>query len=161
MKVPQQSLGGVLELKMTPMIDVVFLLLIFFIWTSSFEIPEFDLPSAIALPASGGIDATDQPPLAEPFDEIVIRLSRSNAQVQIEMNQQPISTMKELRNRLAEIIAIGVQPPIIIDPSAEIVIPPARSGGSAIGPPPASSTCAPLTVTRLPCWSMVKRPSRP
>jgi biopolymer transport protein ExbD len=122
MKVPQQSLGGVLELKMTPMIDVVFLLLIFFIWTSSFEIPEFDLPSAIALPAQAGIDATDQPPLAEPFDEIVIRLSRSNAQVQIEMNQQPISTMKELRNRLAEIIAIGVQPPIIIDPSAEITM---------------------------------------
>ena len=122
MKVPQQSLGGVLELKMTPMIDVVFLLLIFFIWTSSFEIPEFDLPSAIALPAPGGIDATDQPPLAEPFDEIVIRLSRSNAQVQIEMNQQPISTMQELRNRLAEIIAIGVQPPIIIDPAAEITM---------------------------------------
>jgi biopolymer transport protein ExbD len=122
MKVPQQSLGGVLELKMTPMIDVVFLLLIFFIWTSSFEIPEFDLPSAIALPAQGGIDAADQPPLAEPFDEIVIRLSRSNAQVQIEMNQQPISTMKELRNRLAEIIAIGVQPPIIIDPAAEITM---------------------------------------
>ena len=31
--------------NMSSMTDIVFLLLIFFVWTSSFELPEFDLPS--------------------------------------------------------------------------------------------------------------------
>ncbi len=42
MKLPQHFSSDSMELKMTPMIDVVFLLLIFFVWTSSFELPEFD-----------------------------------------------------------------------------------------------------------------------
>ena len=33
-----------LEIKMTPMIDVVFLLLIFFVWTASFQVVEYLLP---------------------------------------------------------------------------------------------------------------------
>ena len=43
MKLPQTSNDDSLELKMTPMIDVVFLLLVFFVWTSSFELPEFEV----------------------------------------------------------------------------------------------------------------------
>ncbi len=48
-----------LEIQMTPMIDVVFLLLIFFIWTSSFQIAEYALQSNISdatgsAPAEGG-----------------------------------------------------------------------------------------------------------
>ena len=54
MKSPRTHTDGLLEVKMTPMIDVVFLLLIFFVWTSSFELPEFDLPSALAEPPQGG-----------------------------------------------------------------------------------------------------------
>ncbi len=122
MRVPNHSSSNTITLKMTSMIDVVFLLLVFFIWTSSFEIPEFDLPSAIALPPTGGIESTDQQPPIEPFDEIVIRLSRKEAQLQIELNQQPIANLDLLQNRLAQIIAIGVQPPIIIHPSAEITM---------------------------------------
>jgi len=38
-----------LEIKMTPMIDVVFLLLVFFIWTSSFHIVENVLPSRLTV----------------------------------------------------------------------------------------------------------------
>ena len=43
-----------LDVKMTPMIDVVFLLLIFFVATASFQMVEHVLPSSLqALPGSG------------------------------------------------------------------------------------------------------------
>lgn len=122
MKTPEHFSNNSISLKMTPMIDVVFLLLVYFIWTSSFEIPEFDLPSAVALPPQGGIEATDQQPPIEPFDEIVVRLSRKDAQLLIELNEQPIATFDMLQGRLAQIIAIGVQPPIIIHPAADVTM---------------------------------------
>ena len=37
-----------LEIKMTPMIDVVFLLLVFFVWTASFQAIEYLLPSSLS-----------------------------------------------------------------------------------------------------------------
>ena len=81
LRLPKVHPGDSLELKMTPMIDVVFLLLVFFVWTSSFELPEFDLPSAIAETPTGATERRDdQPPPTEAFDEIVIRLSLADAQ---------------------------------------------------------------------------------
>jgi len=123
MKVPHAQQDGSLELKMTPMIDVVFLLLVFFVWTSSFEIPEFDLPSAIAEPAAGGTEVnSEQQPPTEVFDEIVIRLTQPEASLLIELNGQRVDEIAELKQRLAEIIALGVQPPVIVDPSDQITM---------------------------------------
>ena len=121
MKVPRLSQSNSAELKMTPLIDVVFLLLIFFVWTSSFEIPEFDLPSAIADPSAqqssaGQIQATDQRPPVEPFDEIVVRLSRADARLIVALNDEPLDGLATLKARLSEIISIGVQPAVIIEP---------------------------------------------
>ncbi len=48
MKIPARKTNTSLQPPMTPMIDVVFLLLVFFIWTSSFDRPERDLRSQIA-----------------------------------------------------------------------------------------------------------------
>ncbi len=123
MKVPHTQQDGSLELKMTPMIDVVFLLLVFFVWTSSFEIPEFDLPSAIAEPPAGGTEvSSEQKPPTEVFDEIVIRLTQPEASLLIELNGQTVDEIDDLKQRLAEIIALGVQPPVIVDPSDEITM---------------------------------------
>lgn len=123
MKVPHPQKDDSLELKMTPMIDVVFLLLVFFVWTSSFEIPEFDLPSAVAEPPAGGTEvSSDQTPPTEVFDEIVIRLTQPEATLLIELNGQTVDEITELRRRLTEIIALGVQPPVIVDPSDEITM---------------------------------------
>lgn len=107
---------------MTPMIDVVFLLLIFFVWTSSFELPEFDLPSAIAEPPTGGAELATPPVPAEAFDEIVIRLSVREARSVIELNGQPLPDPASLRRRLEAILALGVQPPVIIDPSDQVTM---------------------------------------
>ena len=122
MRLPRISSSDSLELKMTPMIDVVFLLLVFFVWTSSFELPEFDLPSAIAEPPAGGSELSTQAAPAEAFDEIVIRLLMREARTVIELNGQPLVDSVELRRRLEEILALGVQPPVIIDPSPQITM---------------------------------------
>ncbi len=108
---------------MTPMIDVVFLLLIFFVWTSSFQQPEFDLPGSLAEPPAGGVEAnekSEQP--VEAFDEIVVRLIRRDASTIIELNGDEIADSGALRDRLAEIISLGVQPPIIIDPADRVTM---------------------------------------
>ncbi len=107
MRLPAVSSNDSLELKMTPMIDVVFLLLIFFIWTSSFELPEFDLPSAIAEPPSGGAEMSAESAPVEAFDEIVIHLSMREAQEIIELNGQPLADTVQLRRRLAQILRLA------------------------------------------------------
>ena len=123
MKVPHPQIDDSLELKMTPMIDVVFLLLVFFVWTSSFEIPEFDLPSAVAEPPAGGTELSgEQTPPTEVFDEIVIRLTQPEASLRMELNGQTVDEITELKRRLTEIIALGVQPPVIVDPADEITM---------------------------------------
>lgn len=123
MRLPKLYPSESLELKMTPMIDVVFLLLVFFVWTSSFELPEFDLPSAIAETPAGGTEVSDEePPPSEAFDEIVIGLSRQNASLIVELNGQAVPDIAALRPRLVEILALGVQPPVIVDPSPQIMM---------------------------------------
>ena len=123
MKVPRAATNETMEVKMTPMIDVVFLLLIFFVWTSSFETPEFDLPSALAEPPPGGSEArTDASPPIEIFDEIVVRLFIQDAVLLIQLNGQDIPDTESLQSQLKQILALGVQPPVIIDPSDQVTM---------------------------------------
>ena len=70
--------GGEIDIDsaMTPMIDVVFLLLVFFVWTSSFDLPEFDLPSSLAQPPNGGMESEVTDSQVESFDEIIIKLDQ-------------------------------------------------------------------------------------
>ena len=121
MKVPERSTDRSIELKMTPMIDVVFLLLVFFVWTSSFELPEYDLPGAIATPPVGSIESSAAVS-PEAFDEIVIRISRRDAENRIEINGTVMSDVIALADRLADIVAIGVQPPVIVDPDDNVTM---------------------------------------
>ena len=110
-----------LELKMTPMIDVVFLLLVFFVWTSSFEVPEFNLPSSIAETPQGGSEAnTSAEPPQEVFDELVIKVGSENGISRIYLNGKLVSDTETLQSKLTEILSLGVQPPVIVDPDPQI-----------------------------------------
>ena len=123
MRLPRARGASELEVKMTPMIDVVFLLLIFFVWTSSFELPEYDLPGAIAeTPAGGSAENTDSPPPVEAFDEIIVKLNLRDGLPSIQMGGQPLQSIDELRQRIKQVIDLGVQPPVIVDPEAEITM---------------------------------------
>lgn len=102
------------------MIDVVFLLLVFFVWTSSFEEPEYDLPGAIATPP-GGIAPSDDLDPAEAFDEIVLRIRRVGVERVILFNGQPVA-LEEMRSRLAAVVDLGANPAVVVDPDDEISI---------------------------------------
>ncbi len=123
MRKPNLSDGDSLEVKMTPMIDVVFLLLVFFVWTSSFEIPEYDLPGSIAEPPAGGSTANvNQPSPTEVFDEIVVKLVRTEIASAIKLNGQDIRDVAELQTKIRAILSLGVQPPVIVDPDGRVAM---------------------------------------
>jgi biopolymer transport protein ExbD len=116
MRVPKRGGRGSIELQLTPMIDVVFLLLVFFLWTSSFDLPEFDLPSALAEPPAGLSDATSQSPPPEAFDELVITIRNLDSVVALALNGDDLADVSQLRERLSAIVDLGAQPPVIVDP---------------------------------------------
>ncbi|MCG8587565.1 MAG: biopolymer transporter ExbD [Pirellulales bacterium] len=62
-----------LEIKMTPMIDVVFLLLVFFVWTSSFERPESLLATTLAS-AGAADESIDVDPPPPDLDRVIVEM---------------------------------------------------------------------------------------
>lgn len=111
---------------MTAMIDVVFLLLVFFLWTSSFEKPEYELASGLAMSGGGTTSEASQSPapVPQPFDDLIITLTpdptapqsgSSDSSPQIRLNDQMV-TAEALRSRLQQIAGLGVQPPVVITP---------------------------------------------
>ena len=56
---------GSLEVKMTPMIDVVFLLLVFFVWTASFQVVENIVPTGISEEITTTSSGTQEQPKPE------------------------------------------------------------------------------------------------
>lgn len=120
MRLPTHRRSSSFDLQMTAMIDVVFLLLIFFLWTSSFEEPEFDLASALSLPPVGNSQSSVETPQM-PFDEIVIRIVQSsNGRQEIRLNESIVSSLPQLKIKLSSIVSIGVQPAVIVHPDSII-----------------------------------------
>jgi biopolymer transport protein ExbD len=109
---------------MTPMIDVVFLLLVFFLATASFDRVEQVLPSGSVdstQQSSTGGTATVSEPQATEVDEIVVRLALSpNQSLEIYLNDQAVTTQTELLTRLSALIKIRKDVPVIIDPAREL-----------------------------------------
>ena len=87
------------DVAMTPMIDVVFLLLIFFVWTASFQIVEMTLPSQLTEMVGAG--ANQEVKLEEEdFESVIVRIQQDNQQVQWTVNDQPTSSLADVRERL-------------------------------------------------------------
>lgn len=99
---------------MTPMIDVVFLLLIFFVCTASFQVVEAILPSPLSLP---GKSTTALPPeLSEPdLERVVIAVSQAEGQVRLRVNGQPCASQKRLSELLVALAAVDQTLPVLLD----------------------------------------------
>ncbi len=115
---------------MTAMIDVVFLLLVFFLWTSSFEKPEHEIASAVAMSGGGtASDSSQSPaPVPQPFDDVVITLlpaagdsTPPRLPPQLRLNDQNV-TQETLQARLQQIANLGVQPPVVISPLPGVTV---------------------------------------
>jgi biopolymer transport protein ExbD len=106
-----------MDVTMTPMIDVVFLLLIFFLWSASFQIVEQLLPTSLsAVSGSAPSDPQDPPPPEQDFDQVVVRIVWLDGQVGWTMNDAPIADLQQLRNRLQAIADIKRDAPVILHP---------------------------------------------
>lgn len=113
--------GSSVDSMMTPMIDVVFLLLIFFLTTSSFQKLEKQLPTAAATPPDSqptGANSDQLPPPAPTdFNDIVIKLhQRDGGGVSYKLQNQEVASLDELSKRMTAILKARSDVPIIIDP---------------------------------------------
>ena len=111
---------GPLDVKMTPMIDVVFLLLIFFVWTSSFNVVEYALQSNVSDATAGAATAPpERPPEEADFHEVVVRIVWINGQPAWRINDRPIPTLDEVRSQLDAIFSANQEAPVIIHPDGD------------------------------------------
>lgn len=125
MQIPsqRQRRGSLDNDSMTPMIDVVFLLLIFFVVASIGQTPDALLPAAMV----PGVTETEMqlpPPDTDqlPVTEIQIRLSQSvSQQLVIELNEREV-TGAELRGRLKLLSDQDPRSRIILDVRDEVLV---------------------------------------
>jgi biopolymer transport protein ExbD len=100
------------ELRMTPMIDVIFLLLVFFVCTANFTPPEETLPLDTTLPGTAPIEIV-LPDLAD-LNSILIQISFDNEpHWQIEGNH--CSSLHDVQNILQRIRDVKEDIPVIIE----------------------------------------------
>lgn len=99
---------------MTPMIDVIFLLLVFFVCTASFQAVEHILPTRLSLPGAIAATAPIDPEL-EDLDEIVVRLLWRDGRPEWEINRRLYQRLDEVRRVLQGVKAVRADLPIILD----------------------------------------------
>lgn len=110
---------------MTPMIDVVFLLLIFFLSTASFTTVEFLLPTNLQVEAestpNGQTGSIDQwlADLREQRDEIVIKINTTDGLATYDLAGEAVA-VGELQTRLRDIAQLPEILPIIIQPAPQV-----------------------------------------
>ena len=114
---------------MTPMIDVVFLLLVFFLATASFQRQEKSLTSAVAAAPDAvrqGNQPDDKPPPGlTDLSDVIVEIRRSNNKpsgesVEYKMNGEPIESLKTLTRRIGGILKIRSDVPIVIHPDNNV-----------------------------------------
>jgi len=122
MKIPSihNRQNGSSDVAMTPMIDVVFLLLVFFVWTASFQTVELLLPSRLNV-ASGTGDNSEIPLEQIDVEQVVIRLASSvDDAVLWSVNNEQLPGMDAVRQRLAAVASIRTDIPVVVDPDDSI-----------------------------------------
>jgi len=117
-----------MEIMMTPMIDVVFLLLIFFLTTSSFEIVEQLLPSGISdqgIVANGQSEDLPPPEDVTDINDCIVKIRTQPGDVQgyrYELNGAVIAGPEAISQRLRAILSVRADVPIIVDPDDKVSI---------------------------------------
>jgi len=111
-----------MELKMTSLIDVVFLLLIFFVWTASFQMVEYVLPSQVSEASQRGTAGNAEQPLtaAADFPELVVRVRWANGRPTWSVNDEPVPALLEVQHKLTRVFAINPEAPVIVHPDQEV-----------------------------------------
>ena len=103
----QRTQGEKIELQMTPMIDIVFQLLVFFIMTFKIVSQEgdFNIKMPLAAPASGTPDDLQLPPI-----KVRLTADGSGQLSGIAMNNRAIQTMRDLRIEIIGFVGTDTGP---------------------------------------------------
>lgn len=110
-----------LDSAMTPMIDVVFLLLVFFVCTASFRIIEQMLPGALSAAPAGQSDQPDTiPEPAADFEQVVLRIGWDGRQPLWTVNGQALPGVEELRRLLDSLVSIQPDARLILHPQPDV-----------------------------------------
>jgi biopolymer transport protein ExbD len=105
---------------MTPMIDVVFLLLVFFVCASVGQTPDLLLPAALSAGTTTTLTEVTEPQDDELWDhqQVRIRLSAisdSPRGLQIELNEGQVNGVDDLERRLRRLAQADLDSQIILD----------------------------------------------
>jgi biopolymer transport protein ExbD len=106
------------DIAMTPMIDVVFQLMIFFICTASFQAAEEFLPSQLSI--TGGTSTPAPIELDPELERILVRATRTDGATNWIVNQRQCPTLLEVRQVLAAVAAIDKSLPVVLDVAGEV-----------------------------------------
>ncbi|MEX0717936.1 MAG: biopolymer transporter ExbD [Planctomycetaceae bacterium] len=103
---------------MTSMIDVVFLLLIFFVCASIGQIPEQLLPTKLD---AGGVASVDvAPPPEVPRQEYWLKLVRAEDRTEFEINDSRYASFAALRPVLEQLGQLAGDDPLILDIAPQV-----------------------------------------
>lgn len=105
-----------MDSAMTPMIDVVFLLLVFFVWTASFQIVEHILPSDMSEQIGSQVNPDVEPPPPKDFEDVVVKIGAANGSPNWQVNGEPVANLAEVGSQLKTIAAIDNTVPVILAP---------------------------------------------
>jgi biopolymer transport protein ExbD len=101
-----------LQGAMTPLIDVVFLLLIFFICASTGHLRELLLPADFT---AGAVSDQAREPVERPLGEVWIRLSRDADVTVMQVEGREFRELEELAESLKALAAEAGEIPVILD----------------------------------------------
>jgi biopolymer transport protein ExbD len=117
-----QRSGGDLGINMTPMIDVVFLLLVFFVWNTNLAPLEYLLPGAVTQPPTdqkGAGNTTVAPDPKKDFDEIIVRIKWEERPLWF-INETRLASLAEVKSSLTKIAKVNREAPITLHPDPEV-----------------------------------------
>ena len=122
MRIPDSSTrsGDRQDVTMTPMIDVVFLLLIFFICTASFQIVEQTLPSGVQLELPAGTEIVETSDETEDIDPVFIHIGWKTSGPSWSINGQPCAQLQTLEQKLVALSRIDSAVPLILNIDPEV-----------------------------------------
>ena len=105
---------GRLDVKMTPMIDVIFLLLIFFVCTAGFQAAEEVLPANLSLPGTlSTTEPIDQE--LEDLERIVVKILWRDGGVGWQINERDLSGLNDVHAVLRAAAGVKIDLPVILD----------------------------------------------
>jgi biopolymer transport protein ExbD len=121
MRVPtSHSRPDLSENMMTSMIDVVFLLLIFFLCAATGKQAESLLPTTLA-GGDGAAMATARPASALPLDEVWIAVTApAPGRVVMTLNETPYEEFPQLETVLTQLAEIAPESPVVLDLAPEV-----------------------------------------